>query len=104
MEWTTADGQQIDISDMTTEHLKNTISMLRRAERSQAFAADACAGVPVQGDAAMDAMESAMCEALYMCDHLAAIRAAMVDELSRRDDTSSRQAVSLPGVANYATY
>jgi hypothetical protein len=104
MKWTMKNGQQIDISDMTTDHLKNTISMLRRVEHSWELAADACAGAPVQGEMAMDAAMSAMDEALTMRDHFAAIRINMMDELSRRDDVSSRQAVSLPGIADYVAY
>lgn len=44
--WTTRDGRQVPVKDMTDEHLNNSITMLERAQEHQEMLMEALSSAP----------------------------------------------------------
>lgn len=90
--WTTKDGKQIKVSDMSDSHLRNTIAMLERATNikihNAIYACSVGINSPLTGDMAVHAIEQ---EVDALIDHppdpseFYPIYNDMVEEYGRRE-------------------
>jgi hypothetical protein len=81
--WTTRDGRTLKLSEMTDDHLRNTIAMLRNKASSE-IRGYWQAGCMLQGEMSIDAWESALDSEMERTDLWMNIADAMEKELRRR--------------------
>lgn len=84
MIWTMKDGTHIDIKDMGTQHLKNTIALVQRKLDKWDKVFDAASGYSGNGDAAQNAVEYAASNAFDKSVAFNHILREMATELENR--------------------
>ena len=94
--WTTKDGRELKIAEMTTGHIENALAMLERnGSISMAHLNVYLRGPEPRGDGAQMAFES---EFQYVCDNVHPAIDAFREELERRNgDERSRTSTPIIG-------
>jgi hypothetical protein len=82
--WTTKDGKRIDVTEMTDNHLRNTLAYMERRVEQLWDEFTAAETYPGQGEAACYAAECAADEALDRCSDAKYWVEVFKEEIKRR--------------------